>query len=277
MWLKIFIYVFAVILLVFLIYVIITVTHFHRVKVEPITSSPTPSGRVIVSLSPLPSRVKHLQEVVKQMNEQTFSPDMICINIPSYSKREKRRYPPEIKDLKSTIPIKIIRCDDHGPLTKLLPTVKYITSPDDIIITIDDDHIYHKDLIKRLVNGSKMFPNACVGFGGWNYTIVLGFFIQLYAIPNSKVNILQGYKGTAYRRKFFYPDFFTDHDKYKECFTVDDIYISFHLRKHNIPIYKLNYGEESPILHSKKLGSPLGEYNLSNFIWGKCVKKLERT
>lgn len=69
--------------------------------------------------------------------------------------------------IKKTIPSKITRLTLYGleirffkdikSYKKLLPTL--IENPDSIIITVDDDMIYHKNLIKSLVNGYKTDGN----------------------------------------------------------------------------------------------------------------------
>ena len=165
-----------------------------------------------------------------------------------------------------------------GPLTKLLPTLKDIKGEDDIIITIDDDQVYRENFIERLLQGAKVFPNQCVTFGGWNYCSFMFLTLNLYSFPNTKVDILQGYKGTAYRPRFFHQDFFDNHDRFKECFTVDDIYISMHLKKHGVSIVKLKYDrkQNSPLVGQLNSESPLGLVNLRNFVWGKCIKRLRK-
>ena len=69
--------------------------------------------------------------------------------------------------IKKTIPSKITRLTLYGleirffkdikSYKKLIPTL--IENPDSIIITVDDDMIYHKNLIKSLVNGYKKDGN----------------------------------------------------------------------------------------------------------------------
>ena len=233
-------------------------------------------GKVVVSFSTLPSRIDNVQKILQNLEEQTVLPDLVFINIPHFSKRENRKY--VIPPLKSSLNFYINRCEDMGPLTKVLPTLEKIRGVNDIIITIDDDEIYKKIFIERLVQGAKLFPDACVTFGGWNYTRFLWFVVNLLSFSNTRVDILQGYKGVVYRPHFFKKDFFTNYNRFSNCFTVDDIYISLHLKKYGIPIFKLQFNKnnDSPFngKHSKT-SSPLGAVNLRNFVWGKCIRELE--
>lgn len=77
--------------------------------------------KVIVSMTTLPSHTKHLQAFLSAFEEQSLWPDLLIINIPWYSKREKKYY--TVPELSGQLPILIQRCDDIGPLTKLLPSI----------------------------------------------------------------------------------------------------------------------------------------------------------
>jgi hypothetical protein len=235
-----------------------------------------PKERVIVTFSTLPSRVFKVQEVVDNMNKQSLKPDLIMVNIPYYSKREETEYKlPFIKGDN----VQVNRTSDYGPLTKIRPAINRIDAEnkEDIIISIDDDEEYDKDFIKSITHAMNLYPNTCITYGGWNYYYnhTLNLLLHLYAFYGSYVDILHGYRGTAYRRKFF--------DKIrnsnKECFTVDDIYISNLLRQRGIPILKLPYSGKmnSPIIKRHRLGSPLGSYNLRNMVWGKCIRHNENS
>ena len=45
--------------------------------------------------------------------------------------------------------------------TKLIPAIQDF--PNDIIITIDDDVRYHKNMLKHLLSRHKKYPNAIIG------------------------------------------------------------------------------------------------------------------
>jgi len=65
--------------------------------------------------------------------------------------------------------ITINRCDDHGPLTKLLPTLLRETDPDTVIITVDDDKIYLPDTMLSLMWHAEHSRNVAFGVCGWAF------------------------------------------------------------------------------------------------------------
>lgn len=190
--------------------------------------------RVVVSLSTIPSRVKTLNTVLESLLNQTYPIDLIYINLPHWSKRERCEYPlPEKVDPNR---IRILRCEDYGPITKLYPVLAQETDPETLIITVDDDCNYSSDRIETLVRWAKEFPDAAIGGAGitvgrWhNY---LGYVRNTSVL--TPVSILEGYSGCAYRRKFFQDDLIDYSDAPKEAFYHDDFWISGSLALKGIP------------------------------------------
>src|SRR3989344_2388349 len=144
---RILLFIVFIILIVVIGYLILTICHFKKINVpelyynNDIFPNKIP-GRIIVSFSTLPSRVYYIQEVLNNLETQTLKPDLVCINLPYFSLREKKEY--NIPRLASTLNVIVNRCDDYGPLTKLLPTLDRFDNPNDIIITIDDDQRYDR-------------------------------------------------------------------------------------------------------------------------------------
>ena len=172
--------------------------------------TPKKKQRIIVSLSTLPSRVGNLYRVLNSILENEIKPDIVYVNIPKYSNREKKEYyiPENVKRMEN-VKINIVH-EDYGPITKLYPTLFEETNPESIIICIDDDKEYDKKLISHLVSVSDIYPNECVCVTGWSF-INLGFFALPISLPINNiiknVDILQCYNGVLYKRKFFDSDF----------------------------------------------------------------------
>jgi hypothetical protein len=51
---------------------------------------------------------------------------------------------------------------DYGPATKLIPTLLEETDPDTIIVTVDDDVVYHPDVLQDMVEGMMQYPDFTV-------------------------------------------------------------------------------------------------------------------
>jgi hypothetical protein len=235
--------------------------------------TPKKKQRIIVTLSTLPSRVGNLERVLNSIFENEIKPDIVYINIPKYSKREKKEYdiPENVTKLKN---VKINIVDkDYGPITKLYPTLLEERNPDTIIICIDDDKEYDKKLIGHLVSVSDLYPSECVCVTGWSF-INLGFFALPISLPINNiiknVDILQCYNGVLYKRKFFDSDF-KDVINCKECFTTDDILISKYLKYKNVSIKSVPYNFKHKNIDNK--GFKLGNINMQNNNWIKCINK----
>lgn len=233
--------------------------------------------RVVVSLTTLETRIENLQDTIQSILDNTMLPDRIYLNI-----HKDIDIPPELlKFLQEQKIIIIIPLEiDYGPVTKLYPTLLHETDPETIIITIDDDIIYHPNTIKHLLNASYNYPDTCICVSGWNY-INLGLFHIPIINPSKnevvKVSILQGYNGVLYKRKFFSDLAILEKNmNVKECKTTDDILISNSLTQSGINIYSIGMTETHENNVSKNIeNTRLGSYNLQNFQWVKCMNKLE--
>jgi hypothetical protein len=263
--------IFIIIIIILLLYLLLLLFYgfvgFFKYK------TPKKKQRIIVTLSTLPSRVGNLERVLNSIFENEIKPDIVYINIPKYSKREKKEYdiPENVTKLKN---VKINIVDkDYGPITKLYPTLLEERNPDTIIICIDDDKEYDKKLIGHLVSVSDLYPSECVCVTGWSF-INLGFFALPISLPINNiiknVDILQCYNGVLYKRKFFDSDF-KDVINCKECFTTDDILISKYLKYKNVSIKSVPYNFKHKNIDNK--GFKLGNINMQNNNWIKCINK----
>ena len=101
-------------------------------------------------MSTIPSRVKNINEVLENINNQTLKPNKIFLNIPSSYKRFKKEVILE-NDLDHIIKenVEIIRCKDYGPGTKIMGSIHKVRNYDCVIL-IDDDHIMIKIYVKYL-------------------------------------------------------------------------------------------------------------------------------
>jgi hypothetical protein len=190
--------------------------------------------RIVVSLTTIPSRVHHLQEIVTCLKKQTLQVNRIYINLPIWSERENRPYPtPSLNDDSQ---VKVIRCADHGPITKLYPILDEELDPETLIITVDDDIDYIPERIALLVKWAKNYPDSAIGGSGFIIGNWWNFFGTICQPKNSmRVDVLEGYSGCAYRRKFFKNDIIDYTGAPTEAFYHDDVWISGYLAARNIP------------------------------------------
>jgi hypothetical protein len=103
---------------------------------------------VWVSMTTIPERLrsKMFQRVIETILAQR--PDRLLLNIPYIYNRTSEPY--EIPDWIATRKrIQVVRCDDVGPLTKIMGGLAVL--PDDVwVVVMDDDQIYKSNCISDL-------------------------------------------------------------------------------------------------------------------------------
>lgn len=100
---------------------------------------------LIVSLTTIPSRLSLLDLTFNALLSQSIQPTKIILWI-----SDSLEYIPE--NIQSFVErgITVERCQDVGPHTKLVHALKEY--PDAVIVTADDDTLYPKDWLEKLVN-----------------------------------------------------------------------------------------------------------------------------
>ncbi len=203
-----------------------------------------PKGDCIISLTSLPSRLPHISLTLKSLLRQTHPPARIRLNLPAFSKRENTAYqvPDWIKDLQS---VEIICCEDHGPASKLIPSLSL--SATQKIIVVDDDRIYPANLLADLSAAADRAPDHALGFSGWvapsdltdrpttvwtNLRMTPPVPIRARRLRQAfPVDIFQGFSGYLIRPGFFVADQVQNYNGAPpSAFFVDDIWLSAHCR-----------------------------------------------
>ena len=106
-------------------------------------------------MSTIPSRIKNISEVIKNINNQTITPQKIYLNIPY----KYKRFPDQKIDDKDLAGLQeqnleIIRCEDYGPGTKIMGSIQKVRNYD-FVILIDDDHLYDKNMCEFFLEAFK--------------------------------------------------------------------------------------------------------------------------
>lgn len=106
-------------------------------------------------MSTIPSRLKNINYIINNINNQTLKPHKIFLNIPTQYKRfENETISKEDLDKVNKENIEIIRCDDYGPGTKIMGSIKKVREYDCVIL-LDDDHIYDVNICKIFLDAFK--------------------------------------------------------------------------------------------------------------------------
>lgn len=204
--------------------------------------------KVVVSLTTIPSRANFLHKTIDSLLAQTHKPDSIELNIPeTYKKRSFGSM-----DL-SLLPkaVSVFRCEDFGPATKLLPTLARYSGQNVCIIYCDDDRLYDKNLIKRLLKCHENSPRSAIAdevleiksrfFSREykkNFTYRIRRFLSGGLWKPSKNNPHEGHIAEGFGGVLVKPDFFTSRvfDIDEEFLMVDDIWFSAMLTYNNVKV-----------------------------------------
>lgn len=197
---------------------------------------------IVLALTTTPYRINKTALTLATLVSQNIRLDTIYLSIPHKFARDGSDYViPEW--LSNDKRFTILRTEDYGPGTKLLGLLEQVKlPPKTIIVTVDDDVFYPKNLALQLAYQSMLNPNYAIGISGVDpeydqdnaiaTTSPMGL-IKRYE-RDGMVTILQGYGGIAYRAEFFDPSIFELLKNSPECRYVDDIYFASYLARRGI-------------------------------------------
>ena len=106
--------------------------------------------KVIVSLTSFPAAIPYVKDAIKSILAGNTLPDKVVLYL-TFSQFKDRKIPLELLTLADKEPLFEIRNynEDIRSYRKLIPALKDF--PKDIIVTIDDDVRYHKDMLRDLL------------------------------------------------------------------------------------------------------------------------------
>lgn len=114
---------------------------------------------VIVSLTSFPDRINTIHLTIQSLIQQSYSPNKIILWLAKEQfPNGDDDLPPQLQILKSNSLFTIKWCDDLRPHKKYFYAMQEY--PDSIIITVDDDVIYSRDIVHLLLESYQKFPYA---------------------------------------------------------------------------------------------------------------------
>ena len=208
---------------------------------------------MIVSLTTVPERIQHIKLCIESIKLQTKPATKILLWIPyTYKGNQEYNIPQFLyeEDL-----VEIIRCEDCGPATKFVHTIKRLELDEEFIV-IDDDQIYSQYLIEDLTSapfltgakstkgtywvnhdgnpdkpGDETAPNKQRKFVR---NIIPEKLDYLNKYSFSTTPIICGCDGMLLKPRFFNKDI---HNIQQQFFNCDDIWLSGYLEAHKIKKY----------------------------------------
>lgn len=221
--------------------------------------------KIIVSLTSYPARINSVVIVLGILLRQTVKPDKIVLYLASDQFRDKKL--PLWLRLQVRCGIEIMFCRDLKPHKKYFYAMqKY---PDDIIITVDDDVYYDKDLIKSLYLSYQRHPDAVSAARTHLITFDRNSQINSYLDWGKKYSEIidkpnirlcaTGVGGVIYPPHCMHGELFNEEKIKKLCLTADDLWLKIMQLMNNTAVVR--------IAENKKLHSIGGSQ--SNSLWEK--------
>ena len=186
-------------------------------------------SRTIVSMTTTYERLPLFYYSVQSILYQDLSPDKIVLNISHepYLSDSGITYVPEwIKQFD----IEINFVENIGPYRKLLPTLNKVNDSD-IVVTADDDVIYHRSWLHKIIQSLNKSPKTIVSGRARMITRnVLGHRKNYTCWPLAKQNVCThsiiptGIAGIAYTKNNLDLDFLNDRSFLELAPTADDLW-----------------------------------------------------
>jgi len=198
---------------------------------------------IVVSLTSFPARFDTLHFALKSILTQNMKPDVIFLCLAKDEVKDESELPQSVLELKK-YGLHIFFADDNlKPHNKYFYVMKHY--PNSLIITVDDDNMYDKNLISDLYASYIKYPaavsamrvhkivknenNNVLPYNKWHY--------EYKKEKKPSFNLLAtGVGGVLYPCGILPPETF-DAKKIRElCLNADDIWLKFMELKNNIPV-----------------------------------------
>ncbi len=106
--------------------------------------------KLIATLTTLPSRIDFVEPVLISILNQSYPPDEVHLQIPTYCQKEEVNYklPNFLSNYEQVIVVE--QDKDYGPATKWLPALDYLRGDDVLLLIMDDDCHYTTEMVSKL-------------------------------------------------------------------------------------------------------------------------------
>lgn len=215
-----------------------TLARYALAHAAPLPRSTPAGGRVTIALTTLPSRVDALGPALFSLLRQDV-PARVVLALPARSTREDRDYAlaPALRDVPG---LTILRCErDWGPATKLVPVLHSGLAPDALVLVVDDDNVYPRDLVANFLHWHSRYPDAALGYRGWDVPPSRRWrdsrTLHATGLREPRiVDVLTATWGVLVQPRFFDASFTDYAAADRASFFVDDIWTSGHLARRGV-------------------------------------------
>lgn len=205
-----------------------------------VTPGPRGKLRIIATMTTSPDRIQLLRPVLESLTRgQTRPPDEIHLNVPHRFGRTGQAY--EIPDFLAEYGVQVHRCDDVGPGTKFIPTLRRLRPDEDVWLLVVDDDVRHlPEAVATLERAAEDNPAAAHGYAD-NY---------LYRrwVQGQPIDFLCGFAGFIFHRSFIgsdFEDYLARTLANRDCLFQDDVYLSNYLALRGVERHRVSTPEVS--------------------------------
>ena len=190
------------------------------------------ASKIIVSLTSFPAAIQFAASAIKSILDGNVKPDKVVLYL-TFSQFPNREIPSEITALANQNPLFEIRnyAHDIRSYRKLIPAL--IDFPNDIIVTIDDDVFYSKNMLRNLLRSHERYPDAIIAhrakrlkpnasYRKWRRYKWYGFFMN--ALQPRLSNLQTGVAGVLYPPNSLTPEMLDSKIFMEIAPTTDDIW-----------------------------------------------------
>lgn len=169
-------------------------------------ASKTPRQQVVVSMTSFPAAIPYAVHAIRSILNGSVLPDKLILYL-TFSQFENNTIPESLRSLSENSSIFEIRNYDRDirSYRKLIPAL--IDFPDAVIITVDDDVIYHRHMLRDLLNLHSQMPDSVLAhrarriklgkpYRGWRKYRWYDFIFK--RIHKSVLNLQTGVGGVLY-------------------------------------------------------------------------------
>lgn len=216
--------------------------------------------KVVVSLTSFPAAISYVIPTVKSLLKGSVLPDKIVLYL-TFSQFGEQGLPEELSKLAEENPIFEIRNYDRDirSYRKLIPALNDF--PDAVIVTVDDDVYYHKDMLRNLLTLHKELPEAVLAhrakkmkpgkpYKTWGKFRWYHFLTR--RIHSSFRNIQTGVGGVLYPVGSLKTEMLDENLFTKIAPTTDDIWFWAAGVANGVPVVPVPFGHNKP----KGVGKP---------------------
>jgi len=245
--------------------------------------------KMIVSVTTFPGRIRTLSKVLDTIYLQTRPADRVVLWLAEDQFPEKEKdIPQELMTLQKDDRLEIRWCKDLKPHKKYFYALQEFT--DDLVVTIDDDLLYPRDMLEKLYRSYLMYPEAVSTLRAHLILIDENGTILPYnnwimetdaCIYEPSMQLLAtGGAGVLYPPRLFRQEFFNEEAITETCLWADDLWLKAMQVVSNVPVVVARQSEplrylpdsqESALCHSNV------DQNLNDVQLARIIEWLDQT